>query len=298
MRKEIKFKPMCRVVLAPWEVEALQRVTRGGATFSDQNILRIEAGHSRGHVLYDATTGRLFKPSYCPNEEVEAYINNIINYKNKIIAYEENKWIVLHIRSDNYYKLLPTTRGSPPSIEINGIHMHRISGTDPWRDTLAKIKAARVGPGDTVLDTCMGLGYTAIASVLKGAREVYTAEIDENVILLARYNPWSFDLARETIKIFNNNIIELILDFQNEYFTRIIHDPPRFTSHTGELYSLEFYKELYRVLKPGGILFHYTGEPGRKHGSNFPGRISGKLKSIGFRVLRYDKRAQGIVARK
>ncbi|PMP92734.1 MAG: hypothetical protein C0171_00095 [Caldisphaera sp.] len=60
------------------------------------------------------------------------------------------------------------------------------------------------------------------------------------------------------------------------------------------LYSKEFYKDLLSVLKQNGILFHYTGEPCRVKGKSFPSRISSKLKSVGFRILKYDDIAMGI----
>lgn len=41
-----------------------------------------------------------------------------------------------------------------------------------------------------------------------------------------------------------------------------MHNPPRF-SIAGELYGLDFYRALYRVLRRDGKLFHYTGEPWR-----------------------------------
>ncbi len=306
MLKEIKFSPACRIVLAPWEAEALLALPYSRNTLLE-DLVRVEVGHSRGYAFYSHRTLKIWSPSYCVKaldsreliSSIEASLPDESDLRDeKLIAYEDGQWKPLEIRGLHYYKLLPTRRGAPPSIEIDGIHMHRVSGTDPWRDTLAKVRAARIGTGDVVLDTCMGLGYTAIASSMLGARMVYTVEIDEMVITLARYNPWSIELSNKNIIIYNNDITQIIYNFRENYFSKIIHDPPRITSSTGKLYSLEFYRELYRVLKPGGILFHYTGEPGRKHGSNFPGRIGGKLKKIGFRHVRYVKSALGIVARK
>ena len=53
---------------------------------------------------------------------------------------------------------MPTS--GAPTLLIAGFPMHRIKNIDPHRDTLNKIKAAR--PSGQVLDTSMGLGYTAI----------------------------------------------------------------------------------------------------------------------------------------
>ena len=77
-----------------------------------------------------------------------------------------------------------------------------------------------------------------------------------------------------------------------------MHDPPRFSGSTGDLYSLEFYKELHRVLKPRGLLFHYTGEPRRRGAPSILKGIRERLEKAGFRVLYYDEDAQGYVAAK
>src|SRR5690606_6522188 len=84
------------------------------------------------------------------------------------------------------YTLYPTL--AAPTMLISGLPMHRIKGTDPYRDTQEKIKAAR--PAGRVLDTAMGLGYTAIqAAVL--ADSVLTIELDPTVEEVCRLNPWS-----------------------------------------------------------------------------------------------------------
>jgi len=93
------------------------------------------------------------------------------------------------IAGEHYYKLVPTI----PTIEINGIRMHRTKGVNPLQDTRSKVNAVKPGEGETVLDTCMGLGYTAIEASKRGAY-VITIEKDKNVIELAKINPWSREL--------------------------------------------------------------------------------------------------------
>jgi predicted methyltransferase len=197
----------------------------------------------------------------------------------------------------NYYKLVPLEGSNFVTLEINGIHMHRIKGISPIDDAKRKTSVAGVKKGTRVLEIGTGLGYTAISSLKLGAREVVTIEMDENVLWLAERNPWSRELNSEKIKIVLGNAIDVIKNFYNE-FDIIIHDPPRFTSSTSMLYSSEFYRNLLSALKPNGILFHYTGEPGRVKGKSFPSRISSRLKSVGFRILRYDDIAMGIKAKK
>jgi len=213
----------------------------------------------------------------------------------KLVAGSEIYDVVKHAER-GFYKLKVVELDKAPTLEISGIHMHRVTSIDPWNDTLLKIKSARISRGHVVLDTCMGLGYTAIASLQHGASLIYTFEIDENVVWIAERNPWSRALESGKIKRFLGDVTMLISELPNEFFDRVIHDPPRFSRSTGNLYSLEFYKELFRVLKPRGVLFHYTGEP-RRHGS--PSILKGikrRLEKAGFRILRFDEKALGFVA--
>ena len=64
------------------------------------------------------------------------------------------------------YKLRPTPDW--PALEISGILMHRIKGTTPKRDAEAKLRLASPVRG-AVLDTCMGLGYSAILAAESAA---------------------------------------------------------------------------------------------------------------------------------
>lgn len=219
--------------------------------------------------------------------------------EDRVVVYEparELAYEVIRHTNTRFYKLKAVALNKAPTLEISGIHMHRITGVDPWKDTLLKIRAARITRNSLVLDTCMGLGYTAIASLVHGAKEVYTFEVDENVVWIAERNPWSRGLGSPNINIFLGDVVDHVHALPDTYFDRVIHDPPRFTRSTGDLYSLEFYKELYRVMKPKGILFHYTGEP-RKHGG--PSILKGirvRLEKAGLRVLYYDENALGYIA--
>lgn len=219
-----------------------------------------------------------------------------IRYSSKMYIVQGGILHPLEVRGRGYYKLLSLGLGKPPTLEINGIHMHRITGTDPWNDTLAKTRAARIKRGVRVLDVCTGLGYTAISSLNMGASSVLTVEVDEAVLYLAERNPWSWRLEDKRITIVNDDALRVIPQLQDDSFDRIIHDPPRFSSMTGDLYGIKFYRELYRVLKPGGVLFHYTGTPGRLRKLNLPGRVASRLERAGFMVRYYDGRALGVVA--
>lgn len=199
------------------------------------------------------------------------------------------------IAGEHYYKLVPTI---PPTIEINGIRMHRTKEVNPLQDTRSKVNAVKPKEGETVLDTCMGLGYTAIQAAKRGAY-VITVEKDKNVIELARINPWSRELfTGGKIQVIHGDAFEVAKRFNDGSFDVIIHDPPRF-SLAGQLYSKEFYRELFRVLKPGGRLFHYVGNPGKKYRRKDLQRgVMERLRKAGFVGVKRVEEALGVVARK
>lgn len=196
--------------------------------------------------------------------------------------------------SGRYYGLMPTS--SAPTMLISGIPMHRIKDTNPHQDTLNKIKAIAPIKGD-VLDTTTGLGYTAIEAA-KTARHVVTIEIDPVAQEIARQNPWSQAL-------FNNpKITQIIGDafdeiegFDAESFSAMIHDPPMF-SLAGDLYSLAFYQQALRVLKPSGRIFHYIGDPDSKSGARVTAGVIRRLQEAGFQRVIRAPRAFGVVAYK
>lgn len=220
--------------------------------------------------------------------------------EDRVVAVDENGEIreAVAITEHGYYKLKAIAPDRAPTLEINGIHMHRIAEVDPWQDSLLKILDARVKRGDVVLDTCMGLGYTSIISTMRGAESVYTYEVDENVIAIAGMNPWSRGLLNEKITIHNENVVESIEGLPSNYFNKVIHDPPRLTKEYGDLYSIEFYREMYRILKPGGILYHYTGLQGGHGRANIVGNVGSRLKKAGFQEVRFSERSLGFIARK
>ncbi len=190
--------------------------------------------------------------------------------------------------------LMPT-RGAP-SMLIAGFVMHRIKDIDPMQDTLRKITAISPIVG-RVLDTATGLGYTAIEAS-KTADEVVTIELDPSVQEIARLNPWSQAMFNNPkIRQIMGDACEVVQTFEDESFSRIIHDPPTF-SLAGELYSGAFYQQLYRVLKRGGRLFHYIGDPHSKASGGVTRGVLRRLQEAGFaRVVRRPD-AYGVVGYK
>lgn len=188
--------------------------------------------------------------------------------------------------------LYPT--GSAPTVTLSGVPMHRIKEVDPWQDTEAKIRAVR--PRGRVLDTCTGLGYTALAAARRGAF-VLTVELDPAVLALARENPWSEELfSSPRIWVIQADVAVLIQALPQGTFDVVVHDPPMFAL-AGELYSLTFYREVYRVLRPGGRLFHYVGSPEKKMARNVTRGVIERLRAAGFRVQNVP-RAFGVLAHK
>ncbi len=219
------------------------------------------------------------------------------------IADEENKCWTLHdgeIDDIAFFSeqthwmrtLFPTL--SAPTMLVSGITMHRIKGVNPLEDTLRKIKTIAPLRG-RVLDTATGLGYTAIEAA-KTATEVVTIELDPAGLEVARLNPWSRALFTDPkIKQVVGDAYAEVPTFADRSFARIIHDPPMF-SMAGELYSGAFYKQLYRVLKPNGRLFHYIGDlESASNRSLVPGIIR-RLKEAGFKRVTRHNEAFGVVA--
>jgi len=176
------------------------------------------------------------------------------------------------------------------------IPMHRIKGTDPLRDTQEKITAIKPVVG-MVLDTATGLGYTAIRAA-ETAEHVVTIELDPVALEVAQHNPWSqglFDNPKITQII--DDSFDRVAEMKSERFDRIIHDPPAF-SLAGDLYSGAFYLQLYRVLRPGGRLFHYIGDPKSKSGRNITAGVVARLQAAGFKTVKRVPRAFGVVGYK
>ena len=190
--------------------------------------------------------------------------------------------------------LLPT-RGAP-SMLIAGFVMHRIKDIDPWQHAQRMIAAIAPVSG-SVLDTTTGLGYTATLAA-RTAEHVTTIELDPSAQAIARLNPWSRELfTNPNITQMMGDACEVVPTLASESFHRIVHDPPTFAL-AGELYSGAFYRELYRVLKRGGRLSHYVGDPESKASGGVTRGVLRRLQEAGFaRVVRRAE-AYGVVAYK
>jgi predicted methyltransferase len=281
---------MSHIVLSHLQAEALLAARQAGETqlvvSPDLGLTRTELDIKSGEVCF-------------PDGQVLTWqdLEMISDSPRSCFLVEEEGLRKVQIFSEatnRLYSLMPTQ--GPPTMLVSGIPMHRIKGIDPHQDTLRKIKTIAPIKGH-VLDTATGLGYTAIQAA-KTAERVITVELDPAALEIARINPWSRELF-ENPKITQivGDSFEEIGNFESETFSRVIHDPPAF-SLAGDLYSGEFYGELFRVLGRGGRLFHYIGDLESKSGRSVARGVIRRLGEAGFsRVVRRPE-AFGLVAYK
>lgn len=234
-----------------------------------------------------------------PGGQQLAWMDLEMVHENKVACFSIEGNSIRKIQSfsnetNQLFSLMPT-RGAPTML-ISGIPMHRTKDVEPFKDTTLKIKAIRPVVGH-ILDTATGLGYTAIQAA-RTAKQVTTIEINPAALEIARQNPWSQDLFNNPkINQLVGDTFEEIEKFDQGSFTRIIHDPPAF-SLAGDLYSGEFYQQLWRVLRSGGRLFHYMGDLESKSGRNISKGAARRLKEAGFDRVERRPEAFGLVAYK
>lgn len=222
-------------------------------------------------------------------------LKSIVKKPQRIYLCRNGAMTPLENRSTGYYKLVPTA--GAPLLEISGVKMHISKGTDPFTSASAMAQQV-VRQGDRVLDCCSGLGYAAIAAHQLGASEVLTIELSREVMALRAHNPWSNALAQAGIVQRQGSSYALINTLPTAWFDAVIHDPPRF-SLAGELYSAAFYREIFRVLRHNGRLFHYTGNPHVvKKGNSFVDGVVHRLKAAGFENVQKVSHLMGVSAQK
>jgi len=207
--------------------------------------------------------------------------------------------------TNSLIKLVPTEWG-PPTFEIDGIKMLPTAKVSPYED--AQRKVALIRPrGKQILDTCGGLGYFAAWCLEGQAARVLSYEKNQDVVWLRGLNPWSpvatelvaADGARSGrlppgvgaglapgagagLTLARGDVAVEIASLPDQSFDAVLHDPPRF-GIAGELYSQVFYDHLARVLRPRGLLFHYTGTPNKlTSGRDVPNEVAGRLRKAGF----------------
>jgi len=187
-------------------------------------------------------------------------------------------------------KLVPTEWG-PPTFEIDGIKMLPTARVSPYADAERKVGFIRPR-GKVILDTCGGLGYFAAWCLQGQAARVQSFEKNPDVIWLRGLNPWSPPVGG-ALQLVSADVAAALVDYPERSFDAVLHDPPRF-GIAGELYSQAFYDQLARVLKPRGMLFHYTGTPNKlTSGRDVPKEVANRLRAAGFTT---ELKGDGILA--
>ena len=281
---------MQRIVLSYIQAESILQARKVG---QEAVVVSLDLGLTTAEVAIGPTGIRLLDGQSLAWEDVEA----ISETPRGCFVIKDNKPHKIQVFSEatnRLYSLMPTA--GAPTMLLSGIPMHRIKGIDPHRDTLQKVRTIAPVVGH-VLDTATGLGYTAIEAA-KTADHIVTIELDPAALEVAQLNPWSqalFDNPRITQLIADS--FEEVQGFEDETFARIIHDPPTF-SLAGDLYSGEFYRQLFRVLRPRGRMFHYIGDLNSKSGRTVVKGAARRLREAGFSRIVRRPRAFGLVAYK
>ena len=193
---------------------------------------------------------------------------------------------VQYFAEGRLYKLIPTN--NRPILQISGTSMHK-------KDFLDKLSRDRLR--GMVLDSGTGLGYSSIIAS-KTAQDVITIEIDENVLEVAKLNPYSQELFKnKNIKSIVGNLVEEIKEFKDKEFDNIIFDAGTVKS-SDAFFSLNNYREVYRVLKNEGRLYHYLPRHQIKIGRDFASEIIARLKKAGFKKIYRNKEGSYIIAEK
>jgi predicted methyltransferase len=188
--------------------------------------------------------------------------------------------------SGSLIKLVPTEWGAP-TFEIDGIKMLPTAKESPFED--ARRKVALIEPrGKVVLDSCGGLGYFAACCLEAGAARIHSFEKNADVLWLRTLNPWSPDpdapASGGRLHLEHADVSQTIMRIADGSVDALLHDPPRF-GIAGELYSQVFYDQLARVLRRGGRLFHYTGNPNKlTSGRDVPREVARRLEKAGFKA--------------
>jgi predicted methyltransferase len=81
-----------------------------------------------------------------------------------------------------------------------------------------------------------------------------------------------------------------------ESFNTIIHDPPAQALCRTDLYGLEFYCDLRRILATNGQLFHYIGNPSSKESGRLYSGVIDRLLKAGFKTVQKVDSAFGVRA--
>lgn len=192
----------------------LERKARVGVYVNSANL-----GKSKAEFTI-SEQGVRFEGVELPWESVEL----IAKEDRKVFRIESDSISALQLFSDDTQSMrtLCATESAPTTL-VSGIPMHRIKDMDPWRDAKTKVEALG-RPKGNVLDTCFGLGYSAIFLAYTAAH-VTTYEIDPTAVALAKQNPWSEEaFSNPKIELRIADMSEAISDLPTGRFAAVLHD--------------------------------------------------------------------------
>ncbi len=271
--------------------------------FQAREILAVMQAKEK-HVTVSLDLGKTTSPLFVTAHDVTfpdgqklsfKQLKKTLRHENKCYFVKDNDLVPVNIFSEStgWMRTLYPTKGAPTTL-VSGFLMHRIKDTDPLAQVREMVDALDARNGGKILDTCFGMGYAAMELAKKGS--VLSVEIDPAAIELSKLNPWSLPLfENKKIKILVGDILQQVITFDAAEFDYIFHDPPTFKL-AGELYSLDFYDNLYKILKKGGKLFHYIGDPQSELGATVTKGVIERLKKAGFRDVERKGNAFGLVA--
>jgi hypothetical protein len=218
----------------------------------------------------------------------------LIEKNNKYYYEHKGKLEKAAIFTDQYYALKPYN--GIAILEINGIRMHLVKEFKSPLDFPKEI-VKLTNPKGKILETCFGLGYLT-NEIAKNDVYIITCELKKEVIELAKINPNSYNVFNnKKIKIINKDCNKIIENTKDNEFDYIYHDPPSFLI-AGELYSLKFYNNVYRILKPKGKFFHYIGSTGKNKNRDFKTEIIKRLEIAKFKNIKYFEKLQSFFCEK
>jgi hypothetical protein len=201
-----------------------------------------------------------------------------VKKEEKVCFYYEKEFKRLRFAGEQtgmIYELVETA--GRPMLKVSATPFHK------W-DFIKRIELEK--PKGVMLDAGTGLGYTAMAAA-KSATHVVTIEADPHVLQMQKLNPWSQGLDRENITRVHGDVVAYVRQARDASFDNVILDAgtPR---SSGDFFSLENYRQMRRILKVGGKLYHYIPEHGVKKGRDFPAEVIARIKRAGFRVQRCE----------
>ena len=225
-----------------------------------------------------------------PIDKFSALLDKCPKIRNEDIMYwDGKKGFKLQISNENgIFSLRKDKKENKPILYINAVKMNvsKDKGIDGYNQDV--IKSLEIKSTDKVLEICTGAGYKTILLAEK-AKSVVSIEKSEEVLELMKFNPYTKELLKNsTVKIVNKNAA-LYVKKSKEKFTKILHDPPTF-KFAPELYTVEFYKDLYGLAEDNALLFHYTGNPGNKfRGKDLASATIERAISAGWKLIKkYD----------